>query len=331
MATATTASIPMTPPLCKHWARSKTCLYHSNGGKCKFDHPVEYELPTDHSKQQQLRHRSAGGRLQTRNDTRVAKFRSFIASHISLQDCHALDVAGGKGELAFQLLNLSNAASCHVVDPRRLCLNRFQKRRQRGFYHRSAAFVHQDIVTSPDDPERPVQHLQCMFATELWANASENDNNVAGNKNNNNEVAFETNCQNTQAWTWPPQNNHEHASCCKHDDRDDDPTPNHQRKQTPTFQHARSIVQQATLIVGMHPDQAVDAIVDAALALNISFFVVPCCTYSAEFPHRRTADDKNKRVTTYEELLDYLQNKSPDIQRALLPFEGKNVCLYRVV
>ena len=118
----------------------------------------------------------------------------------------------------------------------------------------------------------------------------------------------------------------------------------------------------------MHPDQAVDAIIDAALYKNISFFVVPCCTYSREFPNRRiplitttnTTDDNNnndenemdnnenengngngkthqqqktatKLVTTYDELLQYLENKSSDIKRHVLPFEGRNVCLYRVV
>ena len=130
--------------------------------------------------------------------------------------------------------------------------------------------------------------------------------------------------------------------------------------------------------------QAVDAIIDAALYKNISFFVVPCCTYSREFPNRRipirtTTDDEERRprrnkdeiektanpsespqqqqqqqqqkqnvaddddddtkmatamtkvVTTYDELIQYLENKSPDIKRHILPFEGRNICLYRVV
>jgi hypothetical protein len=101
-------------------------------------------------------------------------------------------------------------------------------------------------------------------------------------------------------------------------------------KETPTFEYASSVVKRANLIVGMHPDQAVDAIVDASLDMNITFFVVPCCTYSSEFPNRKVLSS-NKIVTTYEELLDYLQSKSPDIKRHTLPFEGKNVCLYRIV
>jgi len=55
----------------------------------------------------------------------------------------------------------------------------------------------------------------------------------------------------------------------------------------PTFDHASTIVKNADLIVGMHPDQAVDAIIDSALYMNVSFFVVLCCVYSREFPNRR--------------------------------------------
>ena len=95
--------------------------------------------------------------------------------------------------------------------------------------------------------------------------------------------------------------------------------------------HERACVcssQEATLIVGMHPDQAVDAIVDAALHLGVPFFVVPCCVYAQDFPHRRGPG--GGPVTTHAELLDYLQAKAPDIRRAHLPFAGQNVCLYRL-
>ena len=110
---------------------------------------------------------------------------------------------------------------------------------------------------------------------------------------------------------------------------------------TPTFDH--------DLIVGMHLDQAVDAIIDSALYMNVSFFVVLCCVYSREFPNRRIPlkdKDSNgdgdgesssnspvigdKLVTTYDELIEYLELKSADIRRHVLPFEGRNICLYRL-
>jgi len=421
------------PPLCKHWARSKICLYHAKG-KCKFSHPPDYELPPpkpsknrrNHKPQTDLthRHRSAGGRLQTRNDARVAILRAFLANKLKehgipdLSQYNVLDVAGGKGELAFQLLNLNNVARCHVIDPRPLSLGRFQKRLSRGFYHRSQGILQHDVIRPQTEPERSVDQLRCFFSNELWeegekSNKNENkkskdDNNeetkekektIGGddaariNGNNANDKSktadhyqkqrqqFFANCYKARGWVWPPVGDvNEHAAACgKHyyEDRDDDDfntktkpssatdnsaaaAPNvvtddedtiqpREGEETIEFDHASSVVKTANLIVGMHPDQAVDAIVDAALYQNISFFVVPCCTYSREFPNRRIRiKNKNdnssgeglanslsiantKLVTTYEELVDYLQAKSPDIQRHILPFEGRNICLYRVV
>jgi hypothetical protein len=464
-----------TPPsLCKHWARSKNCLYHAKG-KCKFDHPPDYEIPPPkqqpssgqrrrkNQKSQQTdlthRHRSAGGRLQTRNDARVAILRAFLADTLAksnsgitdLSSFNVLDVAGGKGELAFQLLNLNNVSSCYVIDPRPLSLGRFQKRLSRGFYHRSQGILQTDVVRPKSEPERPVDQLQCFFSSELWEKEQQKKEKESGesesskadgesddetkddatetgdSSSSNSEIdnyqkqrtKFFENCYKARGWVWPPVGNiNEHAACGKnYDDRDDtyiptiaaNKTTNHQNQITTTdaaneanvkpngaapnthvvtddenetendgngvsngdassidtiaFDHASDIVKTADLIVGMHPDQAVDAIVDAALYQNISFFVVPCCTYSREFPNRRVrvpvvssksedakndVDDGNdngndnirpsvtitmstKLVTTYEELVDYLQAKSPDIQRHALPFEGRNICLYRVV
>ena len=391
-ATPIAESETIRPPLCKHWARSKICLYHAKG-KCKFDHPDDYEIPPivqpkRKSRQTDLshRHRSAGGRLQTRNDARVAILRGFLAGELErngisdLSSYRVLDVAGGKGELAFQLLNLNNVSSCHVVDPRPLSLGRFQKRLSRGFYHRSQGILQTDVVRPQSEPERPVDQLRCFFSSELWEeeegttnNAENKDTEEKNNNNNNNDTnetigdkyqrqreKFFANCYKAKGWVWPPAgSDNEHISCGKNfEDRDDIPTkgieamklkeagscntdvsPNATTSLGIDFDNASSIVKTADLVVGMHPDQAVDAIVDAALYQNISFFVVPCCTYSREFPHRRVclpvsengrANTTKKLVTTYEELVDYLQAKSPDIQRHVLPFEGRNICLYRV-
>ena len=480
------------PSLCKHWARSKICLYHAKE-KCKFDHPADYEVPPPKQpsgrrrKQNQQtdlthRHRSAGGRLQTRNDARVAILRAFLADTLAttigvtdLSSFNVLDVAGGKGELAFQLLNLNNVSSCYVIDPRPLSLGRFQKRLSRGFYHRSQGILQTYVVRPKSEPERPVDQLRCFFSSELWEKEQNNqqqknqkesgksesksgeaneegideetkNENETGDSSNNNtnssssskignyqkqRIKFFENCYKARGWVWPPVGNiNEHAACGKnYDDRDDTYIPTTKAAATKTktnnqitttsdaskeanvkaggavvtdeetendgngneklsnggtssiadidtiaFDHASDVVKTADLIVGMHSDQAVDAIVDAALYQNISFFVVPCCTYSREFPNRRVRvpdvassnksedakdnddedakdnDDEDgngnnkdnsrpkvtitmstKLVTTYEELIDYLQAKSSDIKKHVLPFEGRNICLYRVV
>ena len=79
----------------------------------------------------------------------------------------------------------------------------------------------------------------------------------------------------------------------------------------------------ATLLLGMHPDQATEPIVDLGLALRVPFAVVPCCVFpdAAMFSHR-------KEVRTYEAFLTYLCAKDPGMVRVTLPFDGKNIMLF---
>ena len=75
--------------------------------------------------------------------------------------------------------------------------------------------------------------------------------------------------------------------------------------------------------------QATDPIVDFAVLHRKPFAVVPCCVFARQFTDRRTAD--GGRVTTHKQkqLLDYLQAKSPGMQRVRLPFSGAEVLLYQ--
>ena len=82
----------------------------------------------------------------------------------------------------------------------------------------------------------------------------------------------------------------------------------------------------ATLLVGVHPDQVTGCIVDTAVHLGIPFVVVPCCVFANEFSTRR------KRcggpVRTYNDLVQFLQEKHPNIRVAELPFVGRNTIIY---
>ena len=78
----------------------------------------------------------------------------------------------------------------------------------------------------------------------------------------------------------------------------------------------------------MHPDQATEPIVDAALALGKPFAIVPCCVFPELFPQRRTKD--GAPVRTYIEFLDYLMRKDPEIKMDYLPFKGRNRVLYHL-
>ncbi|POM59510.1 hypothetical protein PHPALM_31751 [Phytophthora palmivora] len=86
------------------------------------------------------------------------------------------------------------------------------------------------------------------------------------------------------------------------------------------------LVQQASLLLGMHPDEATDSIFDVAIKFNKPFAVVPCCVFGQKFPDRRLAD--GNKVLSYENLVEYLTAKHPGIEKAFLPFDGKNLVLF---
>ena len=80
------------------------------------------------------------------------------------------------------------------------------------------------------------------------------------------------------------------------------------------------------VLVGMHPDQATEPIVDAALRLNKPFAVVPCCVFPDAFPERAL---DGAPVRSYAQFLDYLRAKDPGIETAYLPFQGRSRVLYK--
>ncbi|GAX83839.1 hypothetical protein CEUSTIGMA_g11263.t1 [Chlamydomonas eustigma] len=92
---------------------------------------------------------------------------------------------------------------------------------------------------------------------------------------------------------------------------------------------ALNVIQACSIVVGMHPDQASTPLVDLAILLNKPFALVPCCVYSSHFPKRRLADGRH--VRSYEELIKCIIEKDPEhVRVAELPFEGKNLVVYRL-
>jgi len=86
------------------------------------------------------------------------------------------------------------------------------------------------------------------------------------------------------------------------------------------------VVADCSAIVGLHPDQATEAIVDCALQWRKPFAIVPCCVYPSLFPDRRL--QAGQGVVSYGGFLKYLKEKDSRIQSARLPFKGRNKVLY---
>ena len=108
----------------------------------------------------------------------------------------------------------------------------------------------------------------------------------------------------------------------------------------------RQAVRGCSLIVGFHPDEATDAIVDVAIAEGKPFAVVPCCVFWRRFGKRRVAlagagaeppsaamlaqanSEKCVPVRTHEQLCAYLLAKAPGAREVVLDFEGRNKVVY---
>jgi hypothetical protein len=101
----------------------------------------------------------------------------------------------------------------------------------------------------------------------------------------------------------------------------------------PVVDDSHDLLRGCSALVALHPDEATDSVVDAAVSSRKPFCVVPCCVFSRLFPNRRVvggcdADASSRPVCTRADLVDYLCEKHPDIQRATLPFVGSNTILW---
>jgi hypothetical protein len=103
----------------------------------------------------------------------------------------------------------------------------------------------------------------------------------------------------------------------------------------PVCDERHGLVRGCSALAALHPDEATDAAVDAAVRMRRPFCVVPCCVFSRLFPHRRVYGTENsgdpgagRPVHTRQDLVDYLCEKHPSIRRTTLPFVGANVVVW---
>eukprot|EP00753_Platysulcus_tardus_P019230 PLAT7076.2.p1 GENE.PLAT7076.2~~PLAT7076.2.p1 ORF type:complete len:443 (-),score=205.55 PLAT7076.2:17-1345(-) len=93
----------------------------------------------------------------------------------------------------------------------------------------------------------------------------------------------------------------------------------------PTAEETADLWASASAVIGMHPDQATDAIVQLSRAHDKPFAVVPCCVFPRLFP--RSLDDGSD-VRSYDDYCRWLLARGDDMQSELLEFEGRNVVIY---
>jgi len=86
------------------------------------------------------------------------------------------------------------------------------------------------------------------------------------------------------------------------------------------------LVQNSTCLVGLHPDECTEDILDMALKYNKSFAIVPCCVFPSLFPMRYL--HSGKIVRSYYDFMQYLLEKDDRLKMEALPFQGKNQVIY---
>ena len=100
------------------------------------------------------------------------------------------------------------------------------------------------------------------------------------------------------------------------------------------LQHSQygSWIRNCSILVGMHPDQATEAIIDlASVGIHKPFAVVPCCVMPKLFPNRKYPTTKqgseSSTVRSYNRFCDYLLQKG-DFHQHNLSFIGRNKVIY---
>ena len=252
-------------------------------------------------------------------------FAQWLVDKFTLQALSAgegvCDVAGGRGDLAFELFNV-RAIKTTLIDPREPKLRPVQRRRLRQPRLKGAsaaaeegygigdleaphatgakadAGVHSVAAASPHSPSHSHSH-------------SHSHSPAAAPPSSGNAAVATRSARN-------PYDKEAHVMC-----------PHIQAEfGTELVNQRRAFFERVSLFVGLHPDQATEPIVDMALALGKPFAVVPCCVFPSDNPHRKLAD--GTQVVTYAHFVAYLHAKHPDIEVEFLPLQGANqVVFYR--
>mmetsp|Transcript_76482 Transcript_76482/g.224461 ORF Transcript_76482/g.224461 Transcript_76482/m.224461 type:complete len:439 (+) Transcript_76482:38-1354(+) len=119
----------LTRPPCPWWSRRGSCLH---GDCCVFSHAPGSDEAGGRSQAA-----ARGAKALFSGIGRAGVFRRWLLSEFGTEELArgtgVLDVAGGKGELGFELLNLSDVP-CTVVDPRDLVLGEFEEKFRLGRY-----------------------------------------------------------------------------------------------------------------------------------------------------------------------------------------------------
>lgn len=324
------------PYLCREWKKSKgNCSY---GTQCRFLHP-ELDLTLDLQVARKDRTKNDRGktkRIRKKNKQKNKQFCYWLAHEFGIELLQSglgvLDVAGGRGEISFILNNVLQISSS-IIDPRdKIDYSTFITKLKSGNYR---SFNQEEVsklnLTNniPDDIVIP-NHIKLFFTPILWELLRMDSKETCNKQNYDKEyITFLENKQ--EAFTnvdeffsklvneakacWNPK------TLLNSKIQIESST----EESSISIFEVQSLLENCSCIIGMHPDQATEAIVDYALLTNKPFAIIPCCVCSKQYPNRIFNDSL---VSNYSDFIEYLKSKHEDIQVSTLPFEGKNTVLF---
>ena len=279
-----------------------------------------------------------------------------------------MDVAAGKGALAWQLNRIAGVAS-FAVEPRPLELDRLERRLAWGFFEEEEVEVGGASGTG-GTRDAAIEHVRLFFdyersdggvvpaladevafeAASLRAHAMqksdarhgwrEEEEKMRGGGavvvNNNTSVAAVAVVVAAAALAPAPA---PAPSPAAEDAAQDSPVRDEANvtsssARVASLERARELVRGCSVVVGLHPDEATEAIVDFALEHGKPFAIIPCCVHSKRFQSRRIIDvttgEKSVPVRSFESFVKYLAAKDDEIRVTKLPMRGRNTLIYHL-
>ena len=238
-----------------------------------------------------------------------------------------VDVAGGKGHLAYLLTTLYHIPTT-VIDPRPLNLTRYQSQYAQRLQHMHKRQADNPARSSGAVPSSDgchlLTHFRCYFPASVHVTHIPHKGTSAS-------PLYSDPLPPPPPPTSSSQQPSVHTFV--------DPTL---AANCPSVTLLHERVSAATLLIGLHADGATEAIIDSALHHRKPFAVVPCCVFCNEGGQHRTVADSTaaavegegeqsvgkRRVRSYEDFVAYLLAKDTRIKQHILPFQGRNLVLY---
>uniref|UniRef100_A0A7S0KY39 Uncharacterized protein n=1 Tax=Asterionellopsis glacialis TaxID=33640 RepID=A0A7S0KY39_9STRA len=269
---------------------------------------------------------------------RVFVFRDFLRKtygddeYLFSNDSCVLDVAGGKGDLSWLLVNVDGLDSI-VADPRLtnhahliksvdFLLQHPEEAAARAIPNRP---THQPLATlipklsKKNGSFQVPRHLRLFVDSELVDAVRETLESNSTTKNHNNMDMTKWQVYWSRSITRGKQ-----ATTLGYQES------GHSPSQISDSLVAWQTIRSLRLIVGFHPDQATEACIDLAILLGIPFCVCPCCVFPTEFPDRQLTNGEG--VRTHADFIKYLCQKHPSVLTSTLNFHNtktaKNTVLY---